>query len=591
MSERFAPGRELGDHPDVFQGFALSGSRFAPLLRRRGLPLVAFVLLCGFLQTPERVDTAAIEKIKAEAMRQSQVMEIARNLTNVYGARLTNSPSIKAAGEYTRKKLVEWKLDDVHLEPWNFGVGWTNDKFSVKVVSEPNLSLLAYPKAWTPGTNGPITAEAVEAVIKTEADFERLRGKLRGKIVMILPAPPAGPAAAQNVKRFTDDELRALVDSPTPAAAAPRQAAAEPATPVPTPAAPEAETGFFAWIENALSAAPAQPAGPVRQTPRPAALTRDRVTAFYLQEGVAAMIEPAPSRDGAVFAVTATGEPNFWKKDLKTTKVPPQLAIAAEQYGKIMDTIQKSGPLMMEIDIRNSYLSQDPNSFNVVADIKGTDKADQFVVLGAHLDSWHLGKGATDNAAGVAVVMEAVRILKAAGLPMRRTVRLGLWTGEEEGLLGSRAFVDKYFINRPISQTKAGHEKLSGYFNVDNGTGAIRGVYMQGNTAINPIFEAYMSPLKSFGMTTLSSRSVGGTDHVSFDSAGLPGFQFIQDPIEYDSRTHHTNLDTFERLLSEDLTKNAAIVASFVYLTANRDEPLPRKPLPKSIRPAGSPVP
>jgi len=564
-------------------------------LKLWALASVFLLTLTISAQAPERVDVASVEKIKAEAARQSQAIEIARNLTNVYGARLTNSPGIKAAGEYARKKLVEWKLDDVRLETWNFGNGWTNEKFSVKVASDPALSLLAYPKAWTRGTSGPITAEAVEAVITTEADFEKLRGKLRGKFVLILAPPPSPPAAttAQNqLKRYTDEELLAMVNPSAPPA--PQAATGpQPASPSPgTPAAPEAETGFFAWVENALSAPPAQPAGPVRQTPRAAAITRDRVTTFYFQEGVAAMIEPGPVRNGAIFAVTATGEPNAWKKDTQTSKVPPQVVIAADQYGKIMEMVQKaSSPVMLEVDIRNTYLTTDLNSFNVVADIKGTDKADELVVLGAHLDSWHLGKGATDNAAGVAVVMEAVRILKALGLPMRRTVRLGLWTGEEEGLLGSRAFIDKYFINRPIAQTKAGHSKLSAYFNVDNGTGAIRGVYMQGNTAINPIFEAFMGPLRSLGVTTLSARSVGGTDHLSFDNAGLPGFQFIQDPIEYDSRTHHSNLDTFERLLGEDLAKNAAIVASFVYLTANRDEPLPRKPLPRSIRPAGSPVP
>jgi hypothetical protein len=419
---------------------------------------------------------------------------------------------------------------------------------------------------------------------------------LRGKFALILAAPPAPPAAAAQtqLKRYTDEELLAMVNptaSPARPAAETQPASTASSSPG-TPPAPEAETGFFAWVENALSAPPAQPAGPVRQTPRPAAITRDRVTTFYFQEGVAAMIEPGPVRNGAIFAVTATGEPNAWKKDTQTSKVPPQVVIAADQYGKIMEMVEKaSSPVMLEVDIRNTYLTTDPNSFNVVADIKGTDKADELVVLGAHLDSWHLGKGATDNAAGVAVVMEAVRILKALGLSMRRTVRLGLWTGEEEGLLGSRAFIDKYFINRPIAQTKAGHSKLSAYFNVDNGTGAIRGVYMQGNTAIHPIFEAFIAPLKSLGVTTLSARSVGGTDHLSFDNAGLPGFQFIQDPIEYDSLTHHSHLDTFERLLGEDLAKNAAIVASFVYLTANRDEPLPRKPLPRSIRPAGSAVP
>jgi Zn-dependent M28 family amino/carboxypeptidase len=304
------------------------------------------------------------------------------------------------------------------------------------------------------------------------------------------------------------------------------------------------------------------------------------------------MIEPGPPRGaGAVLAVTDTGEPNAWKKDPKTSKAPPQIVIVADQYSKLMDTVRKSAPVSLEVDIRNTYHTLDQNAFNVVADIKGTDKADEFVVLGAHLDSWHLGKGATDNATGVAVVMEAVRILRTLGLPVRRTVRLGIWTAEEQGLLGSRAFVDKYFINRPIYQTKPGHSKLSVYFNLDNGTGAIRGVYMQGNTAIHPIFEAWMAPFKSMGMTTLATRNSSSSDHISFDSAGLPGFQFIQDPIEYGTRTQHTNLDTFDKLLTEDMVKNAAIVASFVYLAANREEPLPRKPLPRNIRPAGSPVP
>jgi len=299
-------------------------------------------------------------------------------------------------------------------------------------------------------------------------------------------------------------------------------------------------------------------------------------------------------RDGAILTVAATGEPTPWKTDPKTPRVPPQIVIAADQYSRIMQMVAKSSPVSpvsMTIDVKNNYITTDPLAFNVVADIKGTDKADEFVALGAHLDSWQLATGATDNGAGVAVVMEAMRILKASGLPMRRTVRLGLWTGEEEGILGSRAFVDKYFFNRPIAQTKAGHAKLSAYFNVDNGTGLIRGVYMQGNKDIAPIFNAWMAPFKSMGMTTLAPINVGGTDHLSFDNIGLPAFQFIQDPIEYDTKTHHTNLDTYDRLLGDDLMKNATIVASFVYLAANRDELLPRKPLPSNVHPAGSPVP
>jgi Zn-dependent M28 family amino/carboxypeptidase len=232
------------------------------------------------------------------------------------------------------------------------------------------------------------------------------------------------------------------------------------------------------------------------------------------------------------------------------------------------------------MDIENKFYDGDLNSFNIIAEIPGSDKADELVMLGAHFDSWHTGTGATDNAAGSAVMLEAMRILKTTGLKMRRTVRLGLWTGEEEGLLGSRAYATQHFADRTDMKLKPEHSKLSGYFNVDNGTGAIRGVYLQGNEAIAPVFQAWMQPLKSLGMTTLSIRGTGGTDHLSFDAVGLPGFQFIQDPVEYNTRTHHSNMDVYERIQAPDMMKNAVIVASFVYLAANRDDKLPRKPLP-----------
>jgi Zn-dependent M28 family amino/carboxypeptidase len=254
--------------------------------------------------------------------------------------------------------------------------------------------------------------------------------------------------------------------------------------------------------------------------------------------------------------------------------------MSAEHYGRIWRMLEKKVPVRLEMDIQNKFFDQDLNSFNIVAEIPGTDKADEVVMLGAHFDSWHTGTGATDNAAGSAVMMEAMRILKATRLRMRRTVRLALWTGEEEGLLGSRAYVTKHFADRADMVLKPEHSKLSGYFNVDNGTGAIRGVYLQGNEAIAPIFQAWMQPFKNIGMTTLTIRGTGGTDHQSFDAVGLPGFQFIQDPIEYDSRTHHSNMDVYERIQAADMMKDAVIVASFAYHAANRDERLPRKPLP-----------
>jgi len=268
-------------------------------------------------------------------------------------------------------------------------------------------------------------------------------------------------------------------------------------------------------------------------------------------------------------------------RDPKDPLVLPRVAVAIEHYGRILRTLEKNIPVTLAVNIVNKLYDDNLDSFNIVAEIPGTDKPDETVLIGAHFDSWDSGTGATDNAAGSAVMMEAMRILKFSGLKMRRTVRLALWTGEEEGLLGSRAYVKDHFADREGMQLKADHSKVSGYFNADNGTGKIRGIYLQGNEAVRPIFEKWMEPFKSMGMTTLSIRSTGGTDHVAFDEVGLPGFQFIQDPIDYETRTHHTNMDVYERIQEEDLKQMAVIVASFAYMTANAEQQLPRKPLPK----------
>ena len=263
----------------------------------------------------------------------------------------------------------------------------------------------------------------------------------------------------------------------------------------------------------------------------------------------------------------------------------PQVVLAVEHYNRMVRILEKNIPVTLELDVRNTFYDADLNAFNVVAEIPGAEKADELVMLGAHFDSWHSGTGATDNAAGSAVMMEAMRILKTSGLRLRRTVRIALWTGEEEGLLGSRAYVDEHFANRQTMETRPAHAKLTGYFNVDNGTGAIRGVYLQGNEAIAPIFKAWMAPFENLRMTTLTIRNTGGTDHLSFDAVGLPGFQFIQDPIEYDTRTHHSNMDVYDRIQAADMIQNAVIVAAFVYQAANRDALLPRKPMPKAPAP------
>jgi len=298
---------------------------------------------------------------------------------------------------------------------------------------------------------------------------------------------------------------------------------------------------------------------------------------FFKDEGALAVIDAGRGDGGTVFVQGAFGI----CRDAGSDAGLPQITLAIEHYGPLVRAMGKGVPVTLEMDVKNTFYDDNPQSFNVVGEIPGTDKAGEIVMLGAHFDSWHGGTGATDNAAGSAVMMEAMRILKQSGVRLRRTVRIGLWGGEEQGLLGSRAYVTEHFANREDMVLKPEHGRLAGYFNVDNGTGAIRGVYLQGNEAVAPIFEEWMKPFHNLGMTTLTIRDTGGTDHQSFDAVGLPGFQFIQDPVEYDTRTHHSNMDVYERIQEADMRQNAVIVAAFVYQAANREDKLPRKPLPK----------
>ena len=306
-------------------------------------------------------------------------------------------------------------------------------------------------------------------------------------------------------------------------------------------------------------------------------------TQFFVDEGVAAVLDFSRGDGGTFFVQSAQGaarEPN-------APAQPAQVTLNIEHYGRIYRTLDKKVPVTLQMDIDNKFFDQDLDAFNIIAEIPGTDKADEVVMVGAHFDSWHGGTGATDNAAGSAVMMEALRILKTTGVRLRRTVRIGLWGGEEQGLLGSKEYVKAHYADPAIMQLKPEHAKFAGYFNVDNGTGQIRGVYQQGNEAVAPIFQAWMEPFKNMGMNTLTIRNTGGTDHLSYDAVGLPGFQFIQDDVEYNTRTHHSNMDVYERIQAQDMMRNAIIVASFVYNTSNRDERLPRKPLPKPAPPAG----
>ncbi len=503
---------------------------------------VAGTAAAGAGQGAEPVDLEAVYKIKQEGFQRSEVMDLMSWLTDVHGPRLTGSPGLQAAADWAMEWLRERGISEVNLEPWGpFGRGWTNEKFVAYVVEPTPYPIIGYPKAWTPGTNGLVRGEAVIAIIDDEDDFEAWAGKLEGKFVLTAPMPAVAALWEAPADRFTEEELEERATQPTPA--------------------PGGRGG--------------------RGGRRDFAAMREfnaRRTEFFLREGVAGLLDPGRGSGGTVF-VGSGGS-----RDVDGPPVSAQVVLAVEHYGRIYRTLERGVPVVVEMDVENRFHDETLDSFNLMAEIPGTDLADEIVMLGAHFDSWHAGTGATDNAAGSAVMMEAMRILQATGLPLRRTVRMGLWSGEEQGLLGSRAYVNDHFADRRTLELRPDHEKFSAYYNVDNGTGAIRGIYLQGNEAIAPIFEAWMEPFENIGMTTLSIRNTGGTDHLAFDAVGLPGFQFIQDPVEYSTRTHHSSMDVYERVQAEDMMKNAVIVASFVYHTANRDELLPRKPLP---RPAG----
>ena len=508
----------------------------------RAVLVVVFLACAASLplagQSDEPVDLNAVYAIKVEGFERSQVMEMLSWLTDIHGPRLSGSPNLEAAADYTVERFAEWGLANVAQEVWGeFGRGWTNDRFYAHAIAPQAYPLIGYPKAWTPGTGGVVTAEAVLAIIGNDADIEKHRGTLAGKFVLTAPVPDVQTLFEAPGRRYTDEQLAGLAAQPDPAGRRGRRRGGR---------------GFA-----------------------------DRRMAFFVDEGVAALIQPGPNPRSQRGDTGSVWVGSGGSRNPDDPPVAPQVVLLTEHYGRIVRTLEKDIPVTLELNVQNRFHDDTLDAFNIIAEIPGTDRADEVVMLGAHFDSWHAGTGATDNAAGSAVMMEAMRILKATGLPLRRTVRIALWTGEEQGLLGSRAYVTTHFGDRQTMALKPAHARLSGYFNVDNGTGLLRGVYLQGNEAIAPVFDAWMEPFANLGMFTLSIRNTGGTDHLAFDAVGLPGFQFIQDPVEYSSRTHHTNLDVYERVQASDMMKNAVIVASFVYHAANRDELLPRKPLPK----------
>ena len=564
----------------------------------------------------EKVDTAIIDKIKEEGLQRSQVMESISYLTDVHGPRLTGSPLTRIAGEWTKAKLNEWGLENSHLESWGpFGRGWTLEACSVNLVEPHYSALIAHPKAWTPSTSKTIRSEPIYLDASTTEELEKYRGKLGRAIVLISPPreikalfdPPAARQSDADLLRLANADPGSPRRRGGPGAGGPPGGppASGPGTGGPgggrggrggrnAPGAPAAsgETAPVVAVEASATPVPRGDGRSVLQ------IQADKWRMVY-DEGAAVVLEPGRGDGGTVFVQSATmprradpagregnnpfsSGPRPWATD--PPDVLPQVVVAAEHYNRIVRMIQKGSHPKLAIDIETRYHDGELNSFNVIAEIPGTDLKDEVVMLGGHFDSWHAGTGATDNAIGCGVALEAVRILKAIGAQPRRTIRIALWTGEEQGLLGSQAYVSEHFGSRKggakaTYELKAEYEKFSTYFNLDNGTGKIRGIYLQGNEAARPIFRSWLAPFSDMGATTISSSNTGGTDHQSFDGIGLPGFQFIQDPLEYDTRTHHSSMDVYERIQPDDAKQASIIMAAFVYQAAVRDEKLPRKTL------------
>jgi hypothetical protein len=504
------------------------------------LVLRASLLFPAIVAAQERIDMTAIARIRAEGFERSQVMETASWLTDVYGPRLTNSPIAREAGKWAVQQMKTWGLTDPRLEWFPFGRGWVNERNVAQVVAPTPYVVHVFPGAWTVGTTGPVTSELAIVELPaqfSEADLAKYRGTLRGKVVLAAPLPTVTPLFTAPGRRWTTAQLDSIASlAPPPARQGP--------------------------------GGPPQPSRAGGLTP---AQVREK---FWVDEGVVAVLTPGTARGNSG---SVSNGPTGNRQPGAAPSVP-QLAVAAEHYGRMYRQVQKGIPVRLELDVRNRF-TDETESFNVIADLPGTDPRlrDEIVMIGAHFDSWHNATGATDNGGSSAVMMEAMRILKASGVPLRRTVRIGLWTGEEQGLIGSRHHVETHFGT--AQQPKPGHARLSAYFNQDNGGGAIRGVWAQGNTDVIPIFREWLKVLDSDSITVrhLTQLNTGATDHVSFDRAGLPGFQFIQDPMEYSTRTHHSSQDFYERLVPADMRHNAVVVAVFAYLAANRDQPLPRK--------------
>ncbi len=533
--------------------------RAAVLLRRCPLKrFIAALCLAAFAATAapatESVDLDMVTKIRLEGFTDSKVMETASELMDRIGPRLTGSPAMKEANEWTKQQLASWGLANAHLESWGpFGRGWTWEGCTVRMTAPGPAELVAIPEAWTPGTAGPIRGKAARLDLKSADELEKLKGKFGGTIVFYGELREIGLREKPDSERYDEKEL-----------------AAE-----------------FQYE---------MPGGPPRYNRAEYARRRELRKAVnkFLEEEKALAIVTAGRGDMGTFTVQGAGT---WKKG--DPQGLPSVSMDPEHFGRVARLLNRGVGVEVEMDVKARFIEEDLMQWNTIAEIPGTDKKDEVVMIGAHLDSWHGATGATDNGAGSVVAMEAMRILKAVGAKPRRTIRIGLWSGEEQGVYGSRAYVSQHFASRPEPSAeerdkpfylrkktgpltvKPEHARLSAYFNLDNGSGKIRGIYCEDNAAVVPIFEAWLEPFHDLGATLVTMNRTGGTDHESFDDIGLPGFQFVQDALEYETRTHHSNMDLYERLQKNDLMQASVVMAAFAYNASMRDGMIPRKPMPK----------
>lgn len=536
--------------------------------------VLIFAVPLSFGQMMEKIDADAIAKIKDEGMNRSKVMETLSYLSDVYGPRLTWSEEYKEAAKWASGTMKDWGLENVHYEDFdNAGKSWSLKSFYAVALEPRGFPIIAYPKAWSPGTKGVVKGEAVVLDVKTEADLAKYKGKLKNAFVLMSEERDLKAHYTADGWRLADSTLLDMADAGMPGTE--RRGG---------------RRGGFDSTRIARFVSEAQ--------------FNAKKVEFCMDEGAAALIDCARGDFGTVFVAQAavprapkglqdlfSSRTNAYAED--APKILPQVSFAAEHYNRIVRMIQKGQHVKLEMNLEVELTKKASPGFNIVAEIPGTDLKDEVVMIGGHFDSWHAGTGATDNGTGSAVAMEAMRTLKTLGLKPRRTIRIGLWGGEEEGLLGSRDYVKKHFgeregdlmqmmmgrANGPL-KTKPEYEKFDVYFNNDNGGGRVRGVYLQGNEEARSIFRQWFAASDFPEAQTISLSNTGGTDHLSYDAIGLPGFQYIQDPIEYESRTHHSNMDLYDRVQPDDVKQASTIMAIFAYEAAMRDAMFPRKPMP-----------